>query len=510
MAKRRMVKAETTTLESNKTVLGTFTGKCCDAAVVNNNDMKLDRELFEKLLDSDEYKDAMEHRYYIGFLGHPEDPNCQNFKDACIVMTSMEIKSNDEVYGTFDLIDTPVGRVVKSFIDAGVQFGISIRGAGDVDAEGNVDPDTFIFRGFDLVAFPAYNDAVPEFIEIAAASDPKYKTIKLAIDKNLKYISSTTAIDELQASLNPYSAEYKKLETRKQDIGTPDESCPECSDDELEEITAKKLRCMTDMYIEECEKNKELEKTLASTKAHLQMVEASYNRKLKSMSRIMASQTSLLEGRLKKVTASYNTAVNATNNLKDELREATSRLEKVEASKTVLTEENSKIVKELDKANKNNLIYQQKIECSSADIEDRDATISDLQKELDKTVIASTNAKRNASNRDEEVKQLKSQLSSSNKTISDLESRIVACEEMLFEYQREYADFYATALGTSVSGLPVTASTSVNELKNLIQGATNTSNIPAMPMYGIDEEEDMIGNPVDVVDGIDDDNLATL
>ena len=185
MAKRPI---KSTTVKSANTVLGTFTGKCCDASVFNNNDMKLDRELFEKLIESDEYKDAMDHRYYIGFLGHPEDPNCQDFKDACIVMTSMEIKDNDEIYGTFDLIDTPVGRVVKSFIDAGVEFGISIRGAGDVDVEGNVDPDTFIFRGFDLVAFPAYNDAVPEFIEIAASNDPKYKKIKAAIDKNLKYI----------------------------------------------------------------------------------------------------------------------------------------------------------------------------------------------------------------------------------------------------------------------------------------------------------------------------------
>ena len=100
MAKRAIksnIIAEATT---NNTILGTFTGKCCDAAVVNNNDMKLDRELFEKLIKSEEYKDAMEHRYYIGFLGHPEDPNCQDFKDGCIVMTSMEIKDNDEIYGT--------------------------------------------------------------------------------------------------------------------------------------------------------------------------------------------------------------------------------------------------------------------------------------------------------------------------------------------------------------------------------------------------------------------------
>lgn len=498
MAKQK-IKSDTE-VKSENTVLGTFTGKCCDAAVVNNNDMKLDRELFEKLMASDEYKDAMEHRYYIGFLGHPEDPNCQDFKEGCIVMTSMEIKPNDEVYGTFDLIDTPVGRVVKAYIDAGVRFGISIRGAGDVDAQGNVDPDTFIFRGFDLVSFPAYNDAVPDFIGIAAASDPKYKKIKLAIDNNLSKITSSTAIDELKASLNPHSAEYKKLEARQQDIGVQDEE--PVDDAEVEEITAKKLEAMTEMYMDECEKNKELEATLASTRAELRSVKADTERKIRSLKRITASQNALMQSRLQKVVASRSEVVNAAYKLKDDMT-------RIEASKVDLQKKNSEISSELEQVKNNNLIYKQKIECSSADIEDRDATISELREKLNKTVVASTNAKRDASNRDEEVKQLKSQLSSSNRVISDLESRVMACEDMLHSYQQAYADFYATALGTSVSGLPVTASTSVRELENLIKCATNTSNVSAMPTYGIDES-DFIGSPVDVVDGVDGDNVATL
>lgn len=494
---RKPIKSNTIELNGGKTILGTFTGKCCDAAVVNNNDMKLDRELFEKLIDSEEYKDAMEHRYYIGFLGHPEDPNCQDFKDGCIVMTDMEIRDNDEIFGTFDLIDTPVGRVVKSFIDAGVQFGISIRGAGDVDAEGNVDPDTFIFRGFDLVAFPAYNDAVPEFIEIAAASDPKYKKIKAAIDKNLKYITSSTAIDEIKASLNPHSAEYKKLEARQQDIGVQDE---ESDNEDLEEITAKKLEAMTEMYIEECEKNKQLADTLASTRVELRSVKATYERKIKSLKRITASQNALMQRRLEKITASYKLAVKNATQLRD-------KVSKITASKSALEKKNSEIISELEQVKNNNLIYKQKIECSSADIEDRDATISTLREKLNKTVVASTNAKRDASNRDEEVKQLQSELSSSDKTITELENRVMAREEMLHSYQQAYADFYATALGTSVSGLPVTASTSVGELENLIKAATNTSNISAVPMYDTNED---FGDPIDVVDDLDDNNLATL
>jgi hypothetical protein len=501
--KSNIIAEDTTT----STVLGTFTGKCCDAAVVNNNDMKLDRKLFENLIKSDEYKDAMAHRYYIGFLGHPEDPNCQDFKDGCIVMTSMEIKDNDEIYGTFDLIDTPVGRVVKSFIDAGVQFGISIRGAGDVDADGNVDPDTFIFRGFDLVAFPAYNDAVPDFIEIAAASDPKYRKIKAAIDKNLKYITSSTAIDEIQANLNPHSAEYKKLEARKQDIGVNPEDTDK--DDDLEEITAKKLEAMTDMYMEACARNQELEATLASTRKELREVKATYFRKIKSLKRITASQNQLMQDRLKNVTASYNIAIQATNRLKSELRETDEMLDTVEASKQDLRERNSAITKELKSVKNNNLIYKQKIASSSEDIKDREATISGLREKLNKTVVASTTAKREASNRDDEVKQLKAKVSSSDQTIADLKSRVVACEEMLHSYQQAYADFYATARGISVSGLPVTASTSVRELEDLIQGATNTSNIGVAPMYGIDED-DFIGTPVDVVDDVDGNDLATL
>lgn len=506
MAKKAIKSSIVTVDTNNSTVLGTFTGKCCDAGVVNNNDMKLDRDLFEKLLNSEEYKDAMKHRYYIGFLGHPEDPNCQDFKDACIVMTSMEIRDNDEIFGTFDLIDTPVGRVVKSFIDAGVQFGISIRGAGDVDAEGNVDPDTFIFRGFDLVAFPAYNDAVPEFIEIAAASDPKYKKIKAAIDTNLQYITSSTAIEEIQATLNPHSAEYKKLEARKLDIGVNDE---DVSSDELEEITAKKLAAVTDMYIEECEKNKQLEATLAATQAQLRMTKITCDRRIRSMERITAAQNALMQSRVDKITASYNMASTATNQLKDELRHVNSRLEKVQASKDHLKAENSEIIAELAEVKNNNLIYSQKIESSSAAIESRDATISGLREKLNKTVVASTTAQRDASNRDEEVKHLKSQLSSANRTISDYESRILACEDMLHSYQQAYADFYATAIGTSVSGLPVTASTTVGELENLIKGATNISNMAALPSFGMDDTDEPV-MPIDSVDVLGDNDVATL
>ena len=117
-----MVKKVESNVEPKGSVLGTYTGKCCDYNVLNNNEMHLSRKLFEFLMESEEYKRAMEYYHYIGFLGHPVDCDCQDYEHACIVMKDMRLLDNGQIEGDFDLVDTPVGRIVKAFIDAGVKF----------------------------------------------------------------------------------------------------------------------------------------------------------------------------------------------------------------------------------------------------------------------------------------------------------------------------------------------------------------------------------------------------
>ena len=186
------------------TIIGTYEGLCADADITNLNGLDITREVWENVFASDEYKTAIERGHYIGFLGHPA---CQDFEHACIVMTEGHIDDDGKVYGSFNLIDTPVGRIVKSFQDAGVTFGISVRGAGDI-IDNSVDPDTFVFRGFDLVAFPAYPDAIPEFTPIAASSDvdkqKKYKKVCAAVKANINDIDSISTLNAMQScSIHP-------------------------------------------------------------------------------------------------------------------------------------------------------------------------------------------------------------------------------------------------------------------------------------------------------------------
>ena len=424
--------------KNKKTVIGTFSGKCCDATVSNNNDMFLGEDLFNNLFQSEEYKRALENGYYIGFLGHPEDPGCMDFEHACIVMTECHMDSNGEIFGTFDLVDTPVGRIVKAFIDAGVTFGISIRGAGDIAGDGTVDPETFVFRGFDLVTFPAYDDAVPTFKEIAASSDldkqVKYKKVCATINKSLQSIKSNTTLETIQAQFNENSDEYKVIEDRKNEL--EDDGV---EDVDKEEILADKVKGMTQLYLEQVEANTAMRKEVIELKRQLVQAKTDNRRRLSAVKRITASQIDSLEGELESATGSYRASVAASSKLK----------------------------KQIEQLKKDNLKYTHKIEANSKTICERDSTISDLEARLRKTVTASSKVENRASNLDEEVKSLR--------------ARVEAAEQMVLNYQQAYANMYANALGVHLENLSVTASTSVSELKDMISAGTNTSGMAAAP-----------------------------
>ena len=423
--------------KKNSAVIGSFSGKCCDSTVFNNNDMFLSGELFDKLFESDDYKRALALGHYIGYLGHPEDPGCMDYEHACIVMRECHKNEDGSIEGTFDLVDTPVGRVVKAFLDAGVQFGISIRGAGDVDGEGNVDPETFVFRGFDLVTFPAYDDAIPEFQEIAASSDidkkVKYKKVCAEVNKNLSNITSASTLHMMKDQFNEHSDEYKVIEDRINEI----EGCQE-KEDELNLLKAK-VAGMTDLYFQEVACSNSLRNQLAKSRSDCLRIEAKGKARIRAMKRITCSQQEDLETQLDSLELKYSRAIQSNTQLK----------------------------KDIDHLEKTNLKYRQKIEANSQTICERDSAISDLRAKLSKTVTASSKIETRASNLDEEVKSLR--------------ARVEAAEQMVLNYQQAYANMYANALGVHLEGINVTASTSVEELQIKISSGTNTANIAVAP-----------------------------
>lgn len=439
-------------------IIGTFKGKCADS-IENNNSMLLDKQLWINLKNSDEFKSYRDKGMYIGFLGHPEDPGCQDFKNACIILRDLEIdEDTGEIFGTFDLIDTPVGRIVKAFIDAGVQFGISVRGAGDVAADGYVDPDTFVFRGFDLVSFPAYDDAIPKFTALAASTDPanvkKCNAVVNSLNDNLSEITSSNALDVVKSQLNPKSVQYKNIEARQIELSSKPV--------ELTDLLHQKLEAMTSLYLEAISANKDLRSQnaiLAARVTESDKTNLRLRRVNSSTQRIMSEQLTRISASNQRTLAKHQQVVHANTQLKQTLEDS----------------------------NTQNLNYVQKVEAKDDRIRKKDAVIASLRSDLRKTVA--------------ENKELKSKPSNFDAKLKSLQKQIQASEKVIAEYQDAYAYLYATAIGAPLENISVTASTSVDELKSIISGGTSTANIPARPDVSV---------PVTIMGGDPDDDIVSL
>ena len=465
MAVKDKVKSALGAVKSS--ILGTYDGECADAAITNKNGLDITREVWETVFASEDYRQAIDLGWYIGFLGHPEDPNCMDFEHACIVMTEGHIDEKGKVFGKFNLIDTPVGRIVKAFQDAGVIFGISVRGAGDI-IDNSVDPDSFVFRGFDLVTFPAFPESIPTFTAVAASTDAetrkKYQKVCAAVNSNIEGLNDVNTIEVIQAQFAKQSDEYRALEARKQTLIENGETSEEVDiEEDLQAITAQRLEGMTRLYLEAAEANNVLAAENEQLRRQLTANEVTASRKLKAIKRITADQLSDLQHENDRVEASNQTLVVANRKLKSELESVTDQ----------------------------NLKYNQKISISASTIKEKDRIISGLQSKLDETVSEVSDAQARTSDLDAKLRK-------SN-------SEVLATQKLLSQYQRAYAQIYANAVGADLTGIDIIANTSVADLQKVISGTSLHSGKSA-----VFASRDQAYEEVDIVDDYDDNGLITI
>lgn len=452
-----------TAADEGSSILGTFDGMSLDADITNNNGLDIPRDVWETVFSSKEYATGIAHGWFIGFLGHPDDPGCQDFKNACIVMTSGKLEDG-KIYASFNLVDSPVGRIVNTFRKAGVEFGISVRGAGDI-TDNVVEAETFVFRGFDLVAFPAYEEAIPEFTALAASTDPNarraYKTVCDTINTELVGITSASAIKELKKPFAPRSNIFKNLKTREQQIkngeaveeveGEPIESS-EASEEGyganmVQIVNCQKISSMTQLYIEASTENAQLRRQLKDLQAANSTAAVQAARKLKTIKRMTSEQ-------LNDITATTHSQQKRINGL---TREVTSLQSEVKASKRL------------------NLDYKRKVQSVETAHED-------MEYKMRETVTASKHTQSQA---------------------SKLLSQVQDLTDDLLQSKQAYANLYAGAVGVNPRSLTITASMSIVQIRKQISGATNTVGIPAAPSFDTEALDT-------VTDDDDHDEIVTL
>ena len=95
----------------------------------------------------------------VGELNHPEGPTV-NLDKVSHLITELKFNGND-VVGKAQILDTPMGRIVKGLLEGGVQLGVSTRGMGSLENRNGamVVKDDFILSTVDIVQDPSAPEA---------------------------------------------------------------------------------------------------------------------------------------------------------------------------------------------------------------------------------------------------------------------------------------------------------------------------------------------------------------
>ena len=95
----------------------------------------------------------------VGELNHPEGPTV-NLDKVSHLITDLRLEGND-VVGKAQILDTPMGKIVKGLLEGGVQLGVSTRGMGSIENRNGVAyvKDDFILATVDIVQDPSAPDA---------------------------------------------------------------------------------------------------------------------------------------------------------------------------------------------------------------------------------------------------------------------------------------------------------------------------------------------------------------
>ena len=143
-------------------------GVFAQANVKNRNERVYPMDTMSKALGKYNTEQVTKGRA-VGELNHPAGPTV-NLDKVSHKIESLKFEGND-VVGKATILETPMGQIVKGLLDGGVRLGVSTRGMGSLQNNGNamVVKDDFILNAVDIVQDPsapsAFVNGVMEGVE---------------------------------------------------------------------------------------------------------------------------------------------------------------------------------------------------------------------------------------------------------------------------------------------------------------------------------------------------------
>ena len=105
------------------------------ADTLNQNGRIYPNEILEREVRN--YQKFIKENRALGECDHP-DSSVVELKNASHIIREAHMQEG-VVYGTVELLDTPSGKILQSLVESGITLGISSRGVGSTQREGDYD-----------------------------------------------------------------------------------------------------------------------------------------------------------------------------------------------------------------------------------------------------------------------------------------------------------------------------------------------------------------------------------
>ena len=128
-------------------------GILATAEVKNGNGRYYSKDLWDREIDK--YQELIKENRATGELDHPES-QVINLKNVSHNIKEMHW-DGDNVVGTIEILPTPSGNILKALIDSGITVGVSSRGMGSLEQNGDIMEvqDDFELLCWDFVSTPS-------------------------------------------------------------------------------------------------------------------------------------------------------------------------------------------------------------------------------------------------------------------------------------------------------------------------------------------------------------------
>lgn len=207
--------------QQKRGILGRLVGVIADSKQPTRNGRIYSRKLWENVFNDPITQEKIDKKVFFGELDHPVDrETVDSSKIAICLAEKPKFAEDGKLYGVFDILNTPNGKILKTLCDYGSDIGVSSRGTGDLINDDEVDPDTYYCECFDAVLIPAVKDARPKFV--TESLDIKKEGMKKALleaynaaEVDDKKVMKET-LDKLNINLN--EAVEKVNITKEEDV----------------------------------------------------------------------------------------------------------------------------------------------------------------------------------------------------------------------------------------------------------------------------------------------------